>query len=94
MHAVDTSVPQFTTIFKGARIVVTPEFIFGVLHVPRVTHPNYPGCTRLSSLSRDELASPFCENPMSWGNNLNFVTHDFAKGPRILNIVMTFVLTP
>ena len=67
---------------------------FGVLHVPRVTHPNYPGCTRVSSLSRDELASRVYENPMSWGNNLNFVTHDFAKSPRILNMVMTFVLTP
>lgn len=30
---------------------------------------------------------------MVWGDLLNFTTYDFAKGPRILNIVMTFVLT-
>ena len=28
------------------------------------------------------------------GDLLNFTTHDFAKGRRILNMVMTFVLTP
>ena len=31
---------------------------------------------------------------MVWGDLLNFSTLDFAKGPRILNMVMTFVLTP
>ena len=31
---------------------------------------------------------------MLWGDLLNFTTHDFAKGPRILNMVMTYVLTP
>ena len=30
---------------------------------------------------------------MLWHDTLNFITHDFAKGPRILNMVMTFVLT-
>ena len=29
-----------------------------------------------------------------WGDLLNFTIHDFAKGPRILNMVITFVLTP
>ena len=29
-----------------------------------------------------------------WGVLLNFTTTNFAKGPRILNMVMTFVLTP
>lgn len=28
---------------------------------------------------------------MLWGNTLNFTTHDFAKGSRTLNMVMTFV---
>ena len=28
-----------------------------------------------------------------WGDPLNFFTIEFAKGPRILNMVMTFVLT-
>ena len=31
---------------------------------------------------------------MVWGNLLNFTTLDFAKGPRILNMMMSFVLTP
>ena len=31
---------------------------------------------------------------MLWGGTLNFSTTEFAKGPRILNMVMTFVLTP
>ena len=31
---------------------------------------------------------------MVWGDLLNFITYDFAKGPRILTMVMTFVLTP
>ena len=31
---------------------------------------------------------------MVWGDLLNFITDDFAKGPRILTMVMTFVLTP
>ena len=30
---------------------------------------------------------------MEWVDLLNFITHDFAKGPRILNMVVTFVLT-
>ena len=29
-----------------------------------------------------------------WGGLQNFTTHDFTKGPRILNMVMTLVLTP
>ena len=31
---------------------------------------------------------------MVWGDTLNFSTTKFTKGPRILNMVMTFVLTP
>ena len=29
-----------------------------------------------------------------WGDTLNFSITEFAKGPRILNMVMTFVFTP
>ena len=35
IHAIDTFVPQFTTVFRGTHIVVTPELIFKVLHVLR-----------------------------------------------------------
>ena len=51
MHAIDTFVPRFTTIFRGTRIVVTSEFISEVLHVPRVDRLNCPSHHRLSSIS-------------------------------------------
>ena len=44
IHGIDTSVPQFATTFRGTRIVVTPDLIFEVLHVPRVAHLDYPSC--------------------------------------------------
>ena len=94
IHAINTSVPQFTTVFHGTHIVVTLDFIFEVLHVPRVDRLDYPSCHRLSSISRDELTSLFCENAMLWGGTLNFSTTEFTKDPMILNMVMTFVLTP
>ena len=61
MHVIDTLVPRFTTVFHGTGIVVTPELIFEVLHVPRVDRPDYPSHRRLSSISKDRLASLFCE---------------------------------
>ena len=94
MYAINTSMPRFTTVFRGTHIVVTPDFIFKVLHVPRVDHPDYPSHPRLTSISRDELASLFCEKVMLWGGTLNLSTNKFTKGPRFLNMVMIFVLTP
>ena len=93
MHAINTSVFRFTTVFQGTRIVVTPNLIFEVLHVPRADCPNYPSHCHLSSISR-ELASLFCEKAMLWGGTLNFSITEFAKDPRILNMLMTFVITP
>ena len=92
IHAINTSVPQFTMVFRGTHIVVIPDFISKVLRVPRVDHPDYPSHKRLSFISRDELTSLFCEKAMFWGGTLNFSTTKFAKGPQILNMVMTFVL--
>ena len=94
IHATDTSVPRFTTVFRGTRIVVTLEFISEVLHVPRVDRPDYPSHRHFSSVSRDEMALLFCKKAMVWGETLNFSTIGFAKGLRILNMVMTFILTP
>ena len=45
-------------------------------------------------MSRDELPSHFCETPSTWGRKQNSPCSGFAKGPRFLNMVMTFVLTP
>ena len=65
IHGIDTFVPQFATTFRGTRIVVTPDLISEVLHVPRVVHPDYPGCERLWIVSKDELSSRFYETPSS-----------------------------
>ena len=94
IHAIDTSISHFTMIFKGTSIIVSSELISEALHVPRVVHPTYPSHPHLHSISRDELAIHFSEMAMVWGGLQNFTTHDFAKGLRILNMVMTFVLTP
>ena len=71
-----------------------PEIVSNVLHVPRVEHPDYPGCDRLKTVSKDELISTFCERPFDWGEHQFTYCSGFAKGPRFLNMVMTFVLHP
>ena len=45
--------------------MVILDIVFEVLHVPRVAHPDYPGCDRLKTVSKDELISLFCETPSS-----------------------------
>ena len=94
MHRIDTSVPYFFCHVRGMHMVVTPEIVFEVLHIPRVAHPNYPGCDHLQTVSKDELSSRFYETPSSWGDCQNTLYSGFAKGPRFLNMVITFVLHP
>ena len=94
MHGFYYSVPLFVTHVRGMHIVVTPNLISEVLHVPRVAYPNYLGCDRLKTMSKDELMSLFCETPSSWGVHQNTPYSTFAKGLRFLNTVMTFVLHP
>ena len=65
-----------------------------MLHVPRVEHPNYPGCERLGTVSKDEMISTFCKCPVDWGDRQFIPCKAFAKGPRFMNMVMTFVLHP
>ena len=65
MHRFDILVPHFVTHIRGMRIIVTPDIVSEVLHVPRVAHPNYPDCDRLRTVSKDELSSLFCESPSS-----------------------------
>ena len=62
--------------------------------VPRIEFLDYPSCERLRTVSRDELMSAFCERPTSWGERLFTSCRPFAKGPRFMNMVMTFVLHP
>ena len=94
MHGIDTSVPQFVTTFRGTHIVVTTDLISKILHVPRVSHPDYPDYQCQRTMSKDELLSHFYETPFIWGERKNSPCSGFAKGPRFLNMVITFVLTP
>ena len=65
-----------------------------MLQVPRIEFPNYLGCERLRTVSRDELMSAFCECPSIWGERLFTLCRPFTKGPRFMNMMMTFVLHP
>ena len=76
------------------RIPVTLQLVTDVLRVPKVEFPDYPGCERLRTVSRDELISAFCERPFAWGECLFTPCRPFAKGHRFMNMVMTFVLHP
>ena len=68
MHGFDSLIPQFSTRIRGTCIMVTPNIVSKVLHVSRVVHPDYLGCDRLRTVSKDELMSLFCETPSSWGD--------------------------
>ena len=59
MHGLNSSIPLFHTCVRGTRIVVTPELISDVHRVPRVEHPDYPGCERLRTVSKDEMIFAF-----------------------------------
>ena len=78
----------------GTRFPVTPQLVADVLWIPRVEFPNYPSCECLRTVSKDELMSAFCERPSNWGDRQFTQFKPFAKDPRFLNMVMTFVLHP
>ena len=92
MHGIDCSVPLFFTRVRGTRIPITPQLVADVLRVPRIEFPDFPSCERLRTVSRDELMFAFCERPSVWGERLFTPCRPFAKGPRFMNMVMTFVL--
>ena len=94
MHGIDCSVPLFFTRVRGTRIPITPQLVADVLQVPRIEFPDFPSCERLRTVSRDELMFAFCERPSVWGERLFTPCRPFAKGPRFMNMVMTFVLHP
>ena len=93
IYITNTSVPLFVTYIRGIGIIVTLKLIPDVLQVPRVEKPDYPRSLVLSSISRDALASSFCECPSTWGGTLSMATRDFAQNPRILNMIMKFICT-
>ena len=75
-------------------LIVTPQLVTDVLHVPRIEFPDYPSYERLRTVSRDELMSSFCERPTAWGERFFTPCRPFAKGLRFMNMGMTFVLHP
>ena len=91
---IDRSVTLFFTRVRGMHIPLTPQLVADVLRVPRIEFPNYPSCKRLRTVSGDELMSAFCEHPTAWGEHLFIPYRPFAKGPRFMNMVMTFILHP
>ena len=94
MHGIDTLVPHFFSRIWGTRIVVTPKIVSKVLHIPRVAHSDCLGCEHLRTMSKEELSSRFCKTPSSWDDRQNTPCLGFTKGPRFLNMVMTFVFHP
>ena len=94
IYGLNSSVPLFHTSVRGMGIVVTPELVFDVLRVLRVEHPDYPRCKRLRIVSKDEMIFAFYEHPSNWGDRQITPCKAFAKGPRFMNMVMTFVLHP
>ena len=82
------------TSVRGTLIVVTSELVSDVLHVPRVKHPDYPGCEHQRTMSKDEMISAFCKGLSNWGDRQFTPCKAFAKGPRFIKMVMTFVLHP
>ena len=94
MHGLNSSIPLFHTRVRGTHIIITLKLVSDVLRVLRVEHPDYPGCERQRTMSKDEMISAFCERPSNWGDCQFTPCKAFAKGPRFINLVMTFVLYP
>ena len=94
MHGFDFSIPLFSTHVRGTRIVVTLQLVVDVLHVLRVKHPDYLGCECLRTMSKDEMISAFCKHLTNWGDRQFIPCKAFAKDPRFMNMVVTFVLHP
>ena len=65
-----------------------------VLWVPRIEFLDYSSCECLRTVSKDELMAAFYERPSDWGNHQFTPCRPFAKGPRFINMLMTFVLHP
>ena len=65
-----------------------------VLRVSRVEHPDYLECECLRIVSKNEMIFAFCEHLSNWGDRQFTPCKAFAKVPRFINMVMTFVLHP
>ena len=68
MHGLDSSAPFLHTRVRGTCIVVTLELVSDVLCVLRVEHPDYLGCERPRTVSKDKMISAFYECLVDWGD--------------------------
>ena len=66
MDEFDFSVPHFATRFQGMHIASTPQIVADVLLILRVEFPDYLGCERLRTVSKDELKSAFYKHLSDW----------------------------
>ena len=94
MHGFDSSVPLFFTRIRGMHIPVTMQLVADVLRVLRIEFLDNPSCESLRIVSKDELMATFCEHLSDLGERQFTPCRSFAKGPRFINMVMTFVLHP
>ena len=94
MHEIDRLVPLFFTRVRGTRIPITPQLVMDMLRIPRIEFPDYPSYERLRTMSKDELMAAFYERPSDWGDHQFTPYRPFAKGPRFIDMVITFVLHP
>ena len=72
--------------------MVTSDIVSDVLCVLRVEYPDYPNCDCLKTVSKYELILAFYERPSDWGDRQFTPCMAFPKGPKFLNVVMTFIL--
>ena len=89
MHAINTSVPKFTTVFRGICIIVTSMIMFLGLIILITLVTIVLVLSLEMRWSHSSMKRPWCG-----GETLNFSTTEFAKGLRILKMVMTIGLTP
>ena len=54
--------------FEVRALLVTPNIVTDVLHVPKVVHPDYLSYERLKTVSKDKLMLAFCGHPSNWGD--------------------------
>ena len=90
------SIPLYLNLlrYSEVHISLSLRILYLRYYTSRVTHPDYPTGKHLRTVSKDKLLSHFYETPSIWAKRQNTPCLGFVKGPRFLNTVMTFVLTP
>ena len=69
---------SFILVFE-LRALLSHRNLLQMCSVPKVEHPNYPGCERLRTVSKDEMISAFCKRPFNWSDRQFTLCKAFAK---------------